>query len=449
MVRRWRIRTRVLAVPFVPATALLVVVGFDLHRTPVTVAVAVAATLVGVLVAVAVERSITGPLRALTRLAADRRSFAEADGTARPADDLTATRSMRAGGELADLALAVADGRRAAIDTITDQRSARRSLSDLVGVVALRNEQLLASALAVLDDMARRDLDPATTATVARVHRLVARVDRATAAELVLLGRSSTVVRAPATVTDTVWAAALAIESSDRVDALAFPAAQIAASAVADVAHLLAELLDNAVRVSSPGGRVTVLGESAASGGFDISVVDTGHGLGASDLATANRRVRRLDPLERLSADGIGLDVVGRLARRHGIDVQLGTATAGGVAALVRLPAEIITAVPDDVDREAGVVGEEASSDEPAAIAMDAAPAVDAPPLEPAPIADEGPVAESESVRDVEPVVVPVLDLVAEERPARPELPAHAGADDLLPRRQPKWAAAIAARSRP
>jgi anti-sigma regulatory factor (Ser/Thr protein kinase) len=294
-----------------------------------------------------------------------------------------------------------------------------------------------------------------------------------------------------------VWAAALAIESSDRVDALAFPAIRIDADAVGDVAHLLAELLDNAVRVSAPGGRVTVLGTVAADGGFDLSVIDTGHGLPAVELATANRRVRRVDPLERVPTSGIGLDVVGRLARRHDVVVEFGTATSGGIAAMVHLPPAILTAETDDAfepgafpDAGAGVeapaaevvdavIDDEAVTDtlatgEVAAddVAADevAADAVVVDEVAGEAVADvvhsDEVLADAvhtrealadEAVVEAGPTVAPtpvgavrsgVLDLVAEERPGRVDLPTRPEADDLLPRRQPKWAAAIAARSR-
>ncbi len=344
MFGRTTIRVRIVALPLLPAMVLGVIVGFDLHRSPATIIAAIVATVVGVSAALVVARSIARPLKDLATIVLDLNDLRSIDGSGRPRDDVLPPRKLRVGGELGELAVAIADGRRHAADFVQEQLSSRRSVTDLVANIALRNERLLGAALDALGEIGRRDHEPSTAAAIARVHRIVARVDRTTASALVLIGEGGRVATSASSVTDVVWASALAIESSDRVDALALSEAMIHADAVADVAHMLAELIDNAVQASSAPGRVTIMGEAAAGGDYELTIMDSGAGMHPHDLDTANRRVRRLESLHRVPVRNLGLDVVGRLARRHGVQARLGHSAAGGIVVRVLLPAAILTA---------------------------------------------------------------------------------------------------------
>ncbi|HEY1740941.1 MAG TPA: ATP-binding protein [Acidimicrobiia bacterium] len=343
--RPWStIRARVLLVPLLPAIALGLIVGFDLHRSVGVVIAAVVAVVAAFAIALIVARSITRPLRDLAVIVADTRALRAADGITAPGDDVLPPRYTHSASPLAELAVAVADGRRRATEIVSEQRSERRSITDLLANLALRNERLLGAALDALGEIGRRDHEPATTAAIARVHRVVARVDRSTASALVLIGEGGRVAPYPVSITDAVWAAALAIESSDRVDAESLPPAMLHADVVGDATHLLAELIDNAVAASAPPARVTVLGVPDEDGGYEITVLDVGTGLEPADLELANERVRRLEMLHRVPTRHIGLDVVGRLARRHNIVVRLGESAEGGIVVRVLLPPSMLTA---------------------------------------------------------------------------------------------------------
>ncbi len=336
------IRYRLALLPLVPAAALWVIVGFDLHRSPVTIGVAAGVTVVGLLLASLVTVGITRPLKDIAMIVLDLNELRAIDASGQPNDDVLPPHKLPVGGELADLAVAVADGRRRAYEFVTEQAQARRSVTDLVAHISLRNERLLGAALDALGDIGRRDHEPSTAAAIARVHRIVARVDRTTASALVLIGEGGRVASAPCSITDVVWAAALAVDSSDRIDAYALSEITIHADAVTDIAHLLAELLENALQASPAPARVTVMGAGNAFGSYELTIVDHGSGLAASELDTANRRVRRLESLHRVPVRNIGLDVVGRLARRHGVEAQLGEVSEGGVVVRVQLPASIL-----------------------------------------------------------------------------------------------------------
>jgi signal transduction histidine kinase len=131
-----------------------------------------------------------------------------------------------------------------------------------------------------------------------------------------------------------------------RVDLLATGEVEVAGPASVDLAHLLAELLDNAAACSPPTAPVVV---TAAADGDDhvIEVADRGLGMTAQELAWANQRLAggtAADPAHRAAGDRLGLLVVAHLAARNGVGVRLAASPGGGVTATVRLPAALLTA---------------------------------------------------------------------------------------------------------
>ena len=110
-----------------------------------------------------------------------------------------------------------------------------------------------------------------------------------------------------------------------------------------DLADLLAELVDNAVAFSAPETRVRVGGRKLGPA-YVLEVTDCGLGMTDGELAAVNRRlagdpVAGDDPSQRL-----GAFVVGRLARRHDLDVRLARSPRGGVTATVLLPERLVVA---------------------------------------------------------------------------------------------------------
>jgi hypothetical protein len=118
----------------------------------------------------------------------------------------------------------------------------------------------------------------------------------------------------------------------------------LAGQAASDVAHLLAELVENATSFSSPTTTVEVSGGPTGNG-YVLEIEDHGIGMSETELAEANRRLA-----EPLAADVavsrmMGFHVVGRLAARHGIRVQLRHHWFGGLTALVLLPGVLLGSV--------------------------------------------------------------------------------------------------------
>ena len=141
-----------------------------------------------------------------------------------------------------------------------------------------------------------------------------------------------------------VAAAAVRLDpASSRVDMAVAGDLLVPWKAAGDLADLLAELVDNAVAFSAPETRVQVTGHKLGPG-YVLRVTDRGLGMTDGELHTVNRRLAgdpaaADDPERRL-----GAFVVGRLARHHGIDVQLGRSPLGGVTATVLLPERLVVA---------------------------------------------------------------------------------------------------------
>lgn len=105
--------------------------------------------------------------------------------------------------------------------------------------------------------------------------------------------------------------------------------------------QVLANLLDNALRHTPPGGTVTVrLGLDADEA--VIEVVDTGVGLPATELETVFDRFHRLDPARARSdgGSGLGLTIARAIITAHGGTLTASSAgPATGAAFTIRIPA--------------------------------------------------------------------------------------------------------------
>ncbi|MFE7108514.1 sensor histidine kinase [Streptomyces sp. NPDC057575] len=120
----------------------------------------------------------------------------------------------------------------------------------------------------------------------------------------------------------------------------------VAGHAAEGVMHALAELLDNAANFSPPTAEVHVYVEEVPAG-IVLTVEDSGLVMSDVQLRRAERAVSATDQdLTRLSGTRLGLAVVGRLARKHGLTVSFRPSARGGTGALMMLPQELLTRTP-------------------------------------------------------------------------------------------------------
>ncbi|NEA04632.1 ATP-binding protein, partial [Streptomyces sp. SID10116] len=117
----------------------------------------------------------------------------------------------------------------------------------------------------------------------------------------------------------------------------------VAGHAAEGVMHALAELLDNAANFSPPTSEVHVYIEEVAAGVI-ISVEDSGLVMGPVQQRRAEQAVSgETKGLSGLSGTRLGLAVVGRLARKHGLTVSFRPSARGGTGVLLLIPQELLS----------------------------------------------------------------------------------------------------------
>ncbi|MCF3184836.1 nitrate- and nitrite sensing domain-containing protein [Streptomyces polychromogenes] len=249
--------------------------------------------------------------------------------------------------EVGQVALALNSLQRAAVEAAVKQAELRRGVSEVFVNLARRNQVLLHRQLTLLDTMERRTEDAEELADLFRLDHMTTRMRRHAEGLVILSGAApSRQWRKPVQLMDVVRAAVAEVEDYERIEVRRLPRIGIEGPAVADVTHLVAELLENATVFSPPHTAVQVHGERVANG-FTLEIHDRGLGMNPEALLDANLRLAETPEFELSDTDRLGLFVVSRLARRHGIKVALQPSPYGGTTAVVFLPAELLTDAPD------------------------------------------------------------------------------------------------------
>ncbi len=248
--------------------------------------------------------------------------------------------------ELDALAKAFSTMQTKAIELAAEQHRSERESAEMLINLGRRNQSLLSRTLSYITALESTEQDAGILAQLFRLDHATTRIRRNAESMLVLAGASQTRTSSrPAAVAEVLRGALSEIEDYRRVDLRPMEAAAIAGSAVADLVHLLAELLENAAHFSPPDARVTVTG-GAVDGGYRIRIVDHGVGMKGRDLEDANARVKGT-LVSRTGGRLLGLDVVGKLAARHGFDVVLESGSGAGLVGDVVVPERCLAPLSD------------------------------------------------------------------------------------------------------
>ncbi|MET7580532.1 sensor histidine kinase [Streptomyces microflavus] len=236
---------------------------------------------------------------------------------------------------------------RAAVEAAVKQADMRRGVSEVFVNLARRNQVLLHRQLTLLDTMERRTENSDELADLFRLDHLTTRMRRHAEGLVILSGAApSRQWRKPIQLMDVVRAAVAEVEDYERIEVRRLPRIGVGGPAVADLTHLIAELLENATVFSPPHTAVQVLGERV-SNGFTLEIHDRGLGMPPEVLLDANLRLAETPDFELSDTDRLGLFVVSRLAQRQNVRVSLQKSPYGGTTAVVFIPAALLTDAPD------------------------------------------------------------------------------------------------------
>ena len=312
--------------------------------------VALAALLLSALSVVVIGRTITDPIddvSASARELADVRLPALLDtlrhpGRPSPSFEPLVASSNDEVSELVDSLNAVQVG---IAGLAEEQRTmVRQGLSELVVNLARRNQSLLDRQIEVIDRLEHEEEDPDRLQELFNLDHLATRMRRNAESLLVVAGAEPARRRGgPVEVADALRVAMSEIEDYRHVQLTDVEDARIGAQSAVDLAHLFSELLENATQFSPPESPVEVTGVRHPDGSYLISCVDHGIGMTTDQLATANDVLQNPPELGLGLTRSLGFIVVGRLAARLGVQIELTHTPNGGITAIADIPSSVLS----------------------------------------------------------------------------------------------------------
>ncbi|MFC9665002.1 nitrate- and nitrite sensing domain-containing protein [Nocardia sp. NPDC127606] len=244
--------------------------------------------------------------------------------------------------EIAAVAGALDRVQTTAFDLASEQALVRRNTTESMANLARRNQNLVRRQLGLISEFEREELDPKALSNLFELDHLATRMRRNAESLLVLVGEASPRRWAePIALTDVIRAGLSEVDDYRRVVLRRIDDIAVTGAVVSELAHILAELIENGLAFSPPDLEVEVYGRKVA-GGYLLAVVDHGVGMPAEQLAEANARLRGEQDFIVASTRYLGHYVVGRLAGRLGIDVELNTSPVSGIVARLLLPPSLL-----------------------------------------------------------------------------------------------------------
>ncbi|WP_371618067.1 nitrate- and nitrite sensing domain-containing protein [Streptomyces sp. NBC_00454] len=246
--------------------------------------------------------------------------------------------------EIGEVARAFDQVHREAVRLAAEQALLRGNVNAIFTNLSMRNQSLIEGQLTLITDLENNEADPDQLENLFRLDHLATRMRRNGENLLILAGENpGRRWDQPVPLVDVLRAASSEVEQYERVELSGVSEAEIHGQAVTDLVHLLAELLENATTFSSPQTKVRVNATRLPDGRVMVEIHDKGIGLTAEDFADINHKLANPPTVDAAISQRMGLFVVGRLADRHGIRVQLRpSGEAAGTTSLVMLP-DVIT----------------------------------------------------------------------------------------------------------
>ncbi len=315
------------------------------------------AMLLAILFALLIARSMSGSLRRLregalsvayqglpTAVAQMQRSDAIGEQTAEQvASRVESPIRVRGRDEIGQVSEAFNVVHREAVRVAAEQAVLRASVSTMFVNLARRSQLLVDRLIGHLDRLEQGEEDPDRLAQLFQLDHLATRMRRNDENLLVLAGADSTRARREAAALgDVLRAAQSEVEQYTRIEfGVVDRDVEVEATAVNDVVHLVAELLDNATSFSAPDSAVVVDARRVGDRAI-VQIEDRGIGMSSDVLDEVNERLAAPPLVDVAVSRMMGLVVVGRLASRLGIRIELRPARQRGTVADVEIPASIL-----------------------------------------------------------------------------------------------------------
>jgi signal transduction histidine kinase len=313
-------------------------------------ALALVAVIAEVLLVIGCMRSIIRPLAALSSEANDvavRRLPASvaswhAPGEFEPSPPSPVRTPLKAGTEIASVARALDRVQTTAFELASEQALLRRNTSESLANLGRRNQNLVRRQLGLISEFEQEELDPSALANLFELDHLATRMRRNAESLLVLVGETCPRRWAePLSLSDVIRAGLSEVEDYRRVVLRRVDEAWIAGAVVSELAHMLAELIENGLAFSPPDLEVEIYGRRLGSR-YMLAVVDHGVGIPKDMLAQANARLRGEEDFIVAPTRFLGHYVVGRLAQRLDIEVELTVSPVSGIVARLLLPPDVL-----------------------------------------------------------------------------------------------------------
>ena len=250
--------------------------------------------------------------------------------------------------EIGEVARAFDEVHREAVRLAGQEATLRSNVNAMFVNLSRRSQTLVERQLSLIESLEQGEQDETRLGSLFRLDHLATRMRRNSENLLVLAGQEpARRWSQPIPLIDVVRASLSEVENYERVNLQLSSGVAVVGTSVNDVVHLIAELVENAISFSPRETKVIVSSNRIDGGGVMISVSDIGIGVTPEELAQANWRLANPPVVDVSVSRRMGLFVVGRLALRHGIRVQLRQQDSGGLTAMVLLPENMLSAPPN------------------------------------------------------------------------------------------------------
>ncbi|MCX5188011.1 nitrate- and nitrite sensing domain-containing protein [Streptomyces sp. NBC_00268] len=264
--------------------------------------------------------------------------------------------------ELGQVAKAFNTAQRTAVHTAVELADTRRGFQKVILGIARQSQNLVNLQLSKLDTLEREHQDPGILKGLYELDSTASQLRRYEENLVIISGeqprRSWT---EPVALIDILHSAVGEVAQYQRVEVHTDDEVYLSPPAVADVIHLLAELIDNATAYSPAPSPVGVRAAMVAKG-LAVEIEDRGLGLSEDDYTAFNAQLAvapQFDVVALADDLRLGMFVIARLATRHGIAVTLRSSPYGGTTAIVLIPHDIVVRESPDspaTDKDAAVL---------------------------------------------------------------------------------------------